>query len=173
MIEKIWTRLYNTLRVGKVVAPAVEKNGVQVLQVYKSPLEKGHLHQSYQYYGIASSPIVNSTDCVVVQQGGDANRGIIVATNDRNYRPANLQPGEVQIYDNHNQSIKLAGGTYIVVVANSEVEITAPNITINGNLQVNGTINASGDIKSGPQNISLTGHVHPDPQGGNTGLPTG
>lgn len=47
--------------------------------------------------------------------------------------------------------------------------LTAPTVTINGNLQLNGRMTATGDVKGG--SISLDSHTHPDAQGGSTGAP--
>ncbi|WP_288076956.1 Gp138 family membrane-puncturing spike protein [Pseudomonas sp.] len=47
--------------------------------------------------------------------------------------------------------------------------LTAPTVTINGNLQLNGQMTATGDVKAGA--ISLDNHTHPDAQGGSTGAP--
>lgn len=47
--------------------------------------------------------------------------------------------------------------------------LTAPTVTINGNLQLNGRMTATGDVKGG--SISLDNHTHPDAQGGSTGAP--
>lgn len=52
----------------------------------------------------------------------------------------------------------------IIIVSPAKVTITAPNIAINGNVAITGTVTDNG------VNISST-HVHPDPQGGTTGTP--
>lgn len=47
--------------------------------------------------------------------------------------------------------------------------INAPNITLNGNTVVNGSVTVSGDVVAG--GVSLDTHTHPDAQGGDTGAP--
>lgn len=61
-----------------------------------------------------------------------------------------------------------AGDTFVEVEDLAKtVTITAPNgATINANVQINGNLNVSGSITAG----EFT-HTHPDPQGGNTGVP--
>jgi phage baseplate assembly protein gpV len=90
--------------------------------------------------------------------------------------------GETMLYDSGGQqvylsnkngklSITIAAGQEVDITASSAVNITAPNVTINGNLTVNGTITATGDIRAG--NISLETHRHTGVQngGGSSGGP--
>jgi len=53
----------------------------------------------------------------------------------------------------------------------NEITLTAPTTTINGNLQVNGQINATGDVLGA--GISLSTHIHSgvEPGSGTTGTP--
>ena len=64
---------------------------------------------------------------------------------------------------------KLETGADVVINASGSVTITAPAVTINGNVAVNGSITASGDV-SGSGN-SLHSHTHPGDSGGTTGAP--
>jgi hypothetical protein len=50
------------------------------------------------------------------------------------------------------------------------VEIKTPTLTINGNVQVNGSLTSTGDVVA--NGISLEHHTHSDPQGGTVGSPT-
>lgn len=67
------------------------------------------------------------------------------------------------------------------IIANAATAtITAPTMTLNGNVQVNGNLIASGnmsDLNGAHGSISglrsvYNGHSHTDPQGGSTGLPS-
>lgn len=61
------------------------------------------------------------------------------------------------------------------IVASTSTTITSPEIFLNGHVNgnngadFNGTVTATTDVIGG--GISLKNHVHPDPQGGNTGPP--
>lgn len=77
-----------------------------------------------------------------------------------------------------NLSANVSGTTTVDSAGN--VTVTAPQLTLNGNLQVNGNITSSGTVTaptvSGTTNVMFAGisgnsHVHPDPDGGNTGGP--
>lgn len=85
----------------------------------------------YQEYGFSSVPLPGA-QAVAVSIAGSRDNSIIIATEDGRYRPLNLNPGEVTIY---NQL-----GDKIVIKQNRTIEITAPNVIINGNLQVTGNI---------------------------------
>lgn len=79
-----------------------------------------------------------------------------------------------------------AGGTAKVQSAGT-MTLTAPNIVLNGNVQINGNIGQAGSGGPGTAqftapitapdvnlpNGSVNGHYHSDPQGGNTGTMTG
>lgn len=57
----------------------------------------------------------------------------------------------------------------VEINASTSATFTTPTLTVNGNVQTNGTIGATGNITGG--GISLDTHVHPVPGGGNTGAP--
>ena len=56
------------------------------------------------------------------------------------------------------------------VVSTIAMNVTAPTITINGNVTVNGTITATGEIQG--NNINLSTHTHIDSMGGGTSVPS-
>ena len=55
------------------------------------------------------------------------------------------------------------------VNASGSVTVTAPTVTVNGNLTVNGNISATGSMTSG--SINLTTHTHTGDSGGTTSGP--
>jgi phage gp45-like len=85
----------------------------------------------YQEYGFSSVPLPGA-QAVAVSIAGSRDNSIIIATEDGRYRPLNLNAGEVTIYNQF--------GDKIVIKQNRTIEITAPNVIINGNLQVTGNI---------------------------------
>jgi phage baseplate assembly protein V len=108
-------------------------------------------------FGLASSPVPGAS-AVVIFPSGNRDNGIVIATDDANYRPRGLQPGEVCIYN--------STGTFLLMDAIGNITIKrAANVNIIG-----GTVNVTGgDVAA--DGISLKTHVHSDPQGGNTGGP--
>lgn len=55
------------------------------------------------------------------------------------------------------------------ITASGTATVTAPTITLNGNVTVNGSMNVSGSISDGSVNLST--HVHTGDSGGTTGTP--
>lgn len=69
-----------------------------------------------------------------------------------------------------------SSGTFIFKVnSNDELEITTPNMKLNGNLIVNGNINSNGTVTGTTDVVgggkSLKSHTHTDSQGGSTTAP--
>ena len=60
-----------------------------------------------QEYGFASRPLAGC-DALLSFIGGDRTAGIVHGTNDQRYRPKNLQPGDVVVYDWRGNWIKLS-----------------------------------------------------------------
>lgn len=58
------------------------------------------------------------------------------------------------------------GSSFIELMQGGNVNITTPLFTVNGNVQVNGTVNSTGDQVA--KGISQTGHVHSGVQSGSS-----
>lgn len=58
------------------------------------------------------------------------------------------------------------GSSFIELMQGGNVNITTPLLTVNGNVQVNGTVNSTGDQVA--KGISQTGHVHSGVQSGSS-----
>lgn len=75
-----------------------------------------------------------------------------------------------------NKTVYVQGNVNVVVKGSVTMEVsgavvaTAASFTLNGNVQINGSVNSSGNMVGA--GISLNSHVHPDPQGGNTSAPS-
>lgn len=131
-----------------------------------------------QQFGIASMA-PDGAVTVVIAMGGDQGDMVALPPSCPAIRFGNLQPGEVAIYDAGGNRVHLRAGGIVevkaagkVVVEAPEVEITAPVVTITGDVTVNGTVTATGEIKSG--SIPLTTHKHTGVQAGagTSGTPT-
>ena len=149
-------------------------------------------------YGFTSEPFVDGqTDALNLYFDEERNHGVVLTVADRRYRITNMQQGEVAIYDDKGRhiylkrdgievdgvsspiTIKTSGK--VIINAAGNCEITAPTVTINGNMVINGkvttssTISASGNISSQGDvsggGISLRGHTHTGDSGGSTSTP--
>lgn len=137
------------------------------IQVQGETLES-ELHNDVEVletYGFtAPAPAdVNEGLCVFVN--GQSDHGVIVGWFDKKYRPTDIKAGEVCIYSHTGSKILLKNNGDIIVTPSSGKTI------LNSDLQVNGKIDATGDIKAGA--ISLQNHVHSGVRAGtsDTGAP--
>lgn len=93
--------------------------------------------------GITAYPPVGS-EAVVVAVGGNRDHPIVVAVEDRRYRPKGvMSEGDVIIYHP-------TAGTQIHVKADGSIDITAgAGVNVTGDVDVTGDLNVSGDIVGG------------------------
>lgn len=143
------------------------------IQKVQTAMLEDEVHTDYdrmQEYGFTSVPLPGC-QAVVACVGGARDNGVIIATEDRRYRPKDLAEGEVVLYDTHGNFIKLQADGKIIIRSFLNVTIEAPNVTLTGNLQVNGNITANGNIKdlntgSGRSMASMrtiyNTHTHPE-----------
>ena len=110
--------------------------GRQLLQI---EVLKGELRadvERMQDYGFTSVPLPGA-DAAVVFVAGNREQGIILAVDDRRYRPTGLQPGEACMYTNQaehrilmkaGQEIHFIAGASSIVMTPAGITITAPAI---------------------------------------------
>lgn len=112
-----------------------------------------------QQYGLTSHPL-GETQAVVLPLGGKTSQGVIIATEDGQYRIKQLAPGEVAIYSHNGDSVVLKNGRVI--------EITTETLRINATIKVEMNTPLlqvkAGDIKA--DDISLKHHRNKDVQSG-------
>lgn len=144
---------------GKISAPQTDGKGTYTIQI--QALGQNYLSESYYPYGYGANP---PTTGIALNMAISAQpQNTVAFPYDPNTRWKQLQEGEVQI---GNQLI----GTYIKFD-------TAGNILVKGNLQVDGDISCTGTVSDGDTSMTAMRqaynmHTHPDPQGGDTGLPS-
>jgi phage gp45-like len=132
---------------------------IQKVQISLMENETHNDVDRYQDYGFSSVP-VSGCQALLVSLGGSRDNSIVIATEDTRYRPINLNAGEVVIYNNFGDKIHFK--------QNRIIEITAPNVKINGNLQVTGDIldNSGTNTRTvAGMRSQYNGHTHP---GGST-----
>jgi phage baseplate assembly protein V len=158
---------------------------VQLVQLDGLAGEQLQDAELFQHYGYTSNPPAG-TMAIVLPIGGKTAHGIIVATEHITFRKRNLAPGEAAIYDNLGQCVYLTqagividgAGLPMTIQNTPSVTANTPQFNMSGNLAVGGNVVAQGDISDhGNKSMSAmrgahNQHEHPDPQGGNVGLPT-
>lgn len=146
-------RLYRCvmLAFGRGRITYVDDSGaVQKLQVRFGSMEIIDNMPAPHDYGYTCHPPIGS-DVFASFLGGNRSNGLVVSIGSQAYRMKNLASGEVAIYDALGQSVHL---TQAGIVINSG----GLPITINGDIQLNGSLNATGDIVAA--GISLDQHKH-------------
>lgn len=82
-----------------------------------------------QNYGFTGVPAAGGCDAVVVFLGGDRGQGIIIAMENKQFRLESLESGEVAMYDDLGNFIKL-GREKLEVEAVTEVSVAAPIVNV-------------------------------------------
>jgi len=116
-----------------------------------------------QPYGFTAHPHAGA-EAIVGCVGGLRSHMIALVVGDRRYRLAGLEAGEVALYDDLGNLVKL-GRDRIELTAVSELAINAPLVAVTGTMTVTGDVVAGGK--------SLKNHVHGGVQAGGaqTGAP--
>lgn len=123
-----------------------------------------------QQFGFTSVPPAN-TQAVIIPIGGATSHGVVIATENGEFRIKNLKGGEVAVYNQSGASIVLKQGKIIEVdceefnvKANTKVCFLTPEIKASGSINADGDMNtkgavkAKGDVSAGDK--SLTNHTH-------------
>ncbi|MBN8486366.1 MAG: phage baseplate assembly protein V [Burkholderiales bacterium] len=159
------------LMVGRAVLRMVDDQpGIQSVQVEALAGELRDQVERFQEYGFTSVPLPGA-EAAAIAVGGSRDHLVVVAVDDRRYRPTGLLPGEVAIYTNEGVLIRLKQGGQVLVQAATKVRIECPLVELTGDLHVAGQVVAQGDVFG--QGTSLHTHVHGGVQSGssNTGEP--
>lgn len=190
-ISPLTTRVRNMIVRG-VIKLVDDKSKVQRIQASLLAGELKDGIERYQEYGISTNPPAG-TEALVVFCGGSRNNGVIVATGDRKFRIKELQPGEVAIYTDEGDTIKLARNRKIqvstmhlevnaaedvtyntkrfIVNATEKAAYTTPILSTSADFTAGGNVS---DKKSTMQAMrdKYNSHTHPGDSGGTTGSPS-
>lgn len=111
------------------------------------PEESFTNREYFQHYGFTSRPL-NGSEGIVIMEG---NKIYLIASDDRRYRIA-VENGEVCLYTDEGDFIHFKRGNLLhvntgnklLVDATNEVEINAPDVTVNcENITVNASVKAT------------------------------
>ncbi len=146
-----------------------DAGGRQQLQV---ELLKGELRdgvERMQNYGMSSHPL--GGDVAVAFLGGNREKGIVLAVDDRRYR-VTLKAGEVALYDDLGNKVELLRDM-VKVTAVQHLEAVAPtmkimaDVTIEGDVNITGNIASTGTLFNNGKDVGST-HTHGGVQLGNS-----
>lgn len=137
--------------------------------------------ERFQQYGLTSVPH-RGAEAIVVSVGGNRNHAIVIAVDDRRYRLKGLQAGEVALYTDEGDYIKLARDRVVevqtdtlLVTAATKVRFDTPLVETTGRIEADGSIRdlrATNNRTIDGMRAQYNDHTHPDPQGGNTSPPS-
>lgn len=198
MTEQL-TRFLNpiTSRVRGMIVRGVIKmvNDKAKIQRIQASLLAGELKdglEHYQEYGFSTNPPAG-TEALVVFCGGSRNNGVIVATGDRVFRIKELQPGEVALYTDEGDVIKLGRNRkiqvntlHLEVNAAEDVAYNTKRFAVNAtesasfttpSLSTSADFSAEGDVKDKKSTMqamrdTYNPHTHKGDSGGTTGTPS-
>jgi phage baseplate assembly protein V len=92
--------------------------------------------ERFQEYGFTSVPLPDA-EAVAVFLGGNRDHGIIISTDDRRYRLTGLENGEVALYTDEGDFIKLKRNNEIEINSGSKITLNSTaNVEINATTKV-------------------------------------
>jgi len=112
-------------------------------------------------------------DVLVLQVGGPDHL-VAMQADTASLRATGLAPGDIALRDKRGQmvvmngeGVTISGALKVTIVSAGDVEITAPKVKVNGDMDVSGTLTLTGP------GVNLNTHVHGgvDPGGSNTAGP--
>lgn len=152
------------LMFGRAIVRLVDDaRQAQELQIELLSDETQDAVERFQNYGFTAHPHPGA-EALVACAGGLRSHAVAIVVEDRRYRLTGLLEGEVALFDDLGNVVKL-GREAIEIVAASKVTVTAPDgveitadTTITGDVTITGLVTVSEDVVAA--GISLVGHVH-------------
>jgi phage gp45-like len=141
----------------RLVNDQLKAKGVQISLLAGETRDNVEL---FQQYGFSSVPLPGA-EGVALAIGGDRGHLIVVATEDRRYRPTGGEPGEVTIFDHQGSVIRL--------LANGDILLNPAS----GTTRVEGDLVATGNVsdESGSMN-EIRGVFNAHKHSGGGAVPT-
>lgn len=154
------------LMIGRAIVRLVDDaRQLQELQIDLLADESQDAVEHFQPYGFAAHPHAGA-EALVGCVGGLRSHAVVIAVADRRYRLLNLQQGEVALFDDLGNVVKL-GRDKLSLVAVNDLELTAGGaitmtapggLQVAANVTVDGTIDATGEVTG--NGIALSTHMH-------------
>jgi len=122
--------------------------------------------EAFQHYGFTSRA-KDGAEAIVLRDG---NIFISIAEDDRRYRLA-IEEGEVALYSDEGDSVRLKRGRIMELTAGTKVRLLTPTAEISGDLKVAGNVSdATGTMAA--MRTTYDAHLHTNPEGGSVGPAT-
>lgn len=121
MIRPLTTRVVNTVVRG-VLQLVDDSTRQQLLQLGGLSGETVDGAENFQPYGLSSVPLPGA-EHVTVFPNGDRSHPLTIAVSDRRYRPTGGQAGEVVMYTDEGDTIRLGRGHVIALATSGTVKL--------------------------------------------------
>lgn len=135
MMKKLRNRIAMLIATGSVKA-VQDASDIQLLNVDLLAGEEREELEHMLPYGFAHNPHPDS-EAVVVFPDGDRTYGLVIAVANRQYRLRGLVTGEVALYDDQKQIVKM-GRDGMELSSPLRINLTAPKINLTGDTYING-----------------------------------
>lgn len=171
-VDRALSRLSGRVRlaIGRAVLNLVnDASKLQSVQVQVRADEVRDDAEHFQSYGFTSVPLPGA-EGIALAVGGSTDHVVVINVDDRRYRKTGMAAGEVAIYTQWGDEIWLRQGEIHIKHA-TKVSITAPLVQINGNLQVAGTVVATGNVTGQGTSLHMHKHSGVTTGSGQTGTP--
>lgn len=154
----ILNRLANLI--SRVVLSRVDDSKkMQLVQLIALDGETRENVERVQQYGFTSVPQAGA-EGVAVFVGGYRDHGLVVAMDDRRYRPTGLQAGEVAVYTDQGDKVVIERGGTIRVTASTKVVVAAPLVDLAGNTDAVALASKT-EARLSHLEAAFNTHVHP------------
>jgi phage baseplate assembly protein V len=137
-LERLWRRLQLVIGRGRIRV-IDDSTPAQTLQVQLGADETKDGLPRVAEYGFTSNP-PPGTDAVVIFLAGERTNGVVVGTNNQQFRLRNLATGEVALYDNRGRFVLLSeAGIHVQGNADPILAETTSTITAHAGGDINAT----------------------------------
>ena len=133
-----WKRRIQSMIGRCLITLMDDSKGFQICQAEVLADEVRDGMERYQNYGFSSVPL-KGAEGVILFPGGDRSHGIVIVVEDPINRPTGLASGEVVIYTDEGDEIRLKRGKIMEITTNTlrinaatKVEINSPLVEVNG-----------------------------------------
>lgn len=131
--------------------------------------------ERFQQYGVSSHPHPGA-EAIVVSVSGSRDHLVAIAVDDRRYRLASLEAGEVALYDDRGHVVHLTRAGIVIDGGGDQVTIVnTPKLRVEGAIEATGEIKDRCDIPAGRTMSAMreayNSHTHAGDSGGTTGTP--
>lgn len=157
-----------------IVRVITDGGGLQLIQASLMANETRSNLERLQEYGFTSNPHPGA-EAAIIFVGGNRDHGLVIAVDDRRYRLRPLETGEVAIYTDEGDYIKLGRNREIEVntqvcriIATDMVRMETPELRVTG--EIIDRCDTNGDTIHDMREIYNI-HTHAEDATGNTEIP--